>query len=253
MYIGDTIARLGDGNGLYPTAAHLHFEMRRNNSLTLGKDPYYNPLSITDALKYSSPSLFIDDRNRMGTLSLTHGSWSVFPAPEHAPSSTAFIEYSGIRHSLSKASNLQWIYQYVYVWQNNRWESFSDITQVWFEKDRWYAVYGFVDGATLNILFPGNNYQKDRALIDMVRTLATNINPANPQFTTIQPEYTTTQEDANFVYYNMPFVYNDGNGNKSGYVWQATQKSLPMIRWESCDNPTGQPLGWRRIDINVLD
>jgi hypothetical protein len=58
---------------------------------------------------------------------------------------------------------------------------------------------------------------------------------------------------AKVEYYKMPFIYNDGYGNRTGYVEQATQKLLPLIRWESYDNPiTGQHVSWQRIDINVL-
>lgn len=160
VYIGDSIARLGDGNGFYTTqkycgvdypCAHLHFEMRRDNSLILRADPYYNPLTVRTALRYSSPSLFIDDRENQQAVALQNNNWISFSVPSSAPSSTAFVEYSGLRRSLLRAANLGWIHKEVFVWQNNRWEPFPDITQVWFEAGKTYAVKGFVSGATLNV------------------------------------------------------------------------------------------------------
>jgi hypothetical protein len=224
--------------------------VRKDTSISWNTDPYVNPLTISKALKYTSPSLFVDDRKNQQTMAILNNNWLYFSVPSSAPSSTAFIEYSGLRRSLLRASNLAWIYKYVFVWQNNRWESFSDITQVWFEAGKTYAVYGFVSGATLNVLIPGNDFQEDRAKIDMIRTLGSKL---NPDFTSVLPENITSWEDANFVYYKMPFVYNDGSANRTGYARQATQKSLPLIRWQSYDDPiTMQSVAWQRIDINVL-
>lgn len=88
----------------------------------------------------------------------------------------------------------------------------------------------------------------------MIRTLREKINPSYPEYTSVQPDKTTSWEDANFVYYQMPFVYNDGSGDRTGYVRQRTQKSLPLIRWQSYDDPIRMlSVAWQPIDINVLD
>jgi hypothetical protein len=73
VFRGETIARLGDANGFYVNAAHLHFEMRRDTSVSVTTNPYYNPLTVSTALRYSSPSLFIDDRSKGQVYTLLNG------------------------------------------------------------------------------------------------------------------------------------------------------------------------------------
>lgn len=111
VYRGELVAHIGNGNGEWDY--HLHLEMRRDNSLDLKQDPYYPTLSISTALKYSSPSLFIDDRRYAVPLSLSFDAWTELPFYLNAPSSTAFIEYQGERYSLSRASGMGLIYPYM--------------------------------------------------------------------------------------------------------------------------------------------
>ena len=93
---GQQVATLGDGNGCYTGATHLHEEMRRENSgFTRAQNPYYNPLPLPTAMKYTSPSLFIDDRRYPFTQSLANSVWTYIGWYANAPSSTAFVEYNG--------------------------------------------------------------------------------------------------------------------------------------------------------------
>lgn len=101
VYLGEVVAHIGNGNGVWPY--HLHFEMRRDNSLTLTQTPYYLPLKVTEAMKYTSPSLFIDDRRYSVTRSLANSAWTYIGWYANAPSSTAFVEYNGERYSLKRA------------------------------------------------------------------------------------------------------------------------------------------------------
>ena len=99
VYAGQLVAHLGDGNGLYLGAAHLHFEMRRtlftmkgHPTLDLETNPYYNPLPVATAMLYSSPSLFIDDRSNAVVQNMPQNQWTYFMQRDNAPGSTAFVE-----------------------------------------------------------------------------------------------------------------------------------------------------------------
>lgn len=248
---GQQVATLGDGNGCYPDAAHLHEEMRRQNSgLTRGQNPYYNPLLVSTALKYTSPSLFIDDRRYPFTQALANGAWTYTAWYYNAPSSTAFVEYNGERYSLARAVQAGYIYKYVYEWRNGRWYYYPDIAEVFFGAGNTYAVWSFVNGAALNILVPGNNYKDDRAKIDMIRAASLNGN-----FKSVKPDdYVQYYSDQSYDYHYMKFIYNNGSGNQNVYVYHATFKSNPLVRYTNYLDPiTGNWNGWTRINSNTLD
>ena len=251
VYIGDTIARIGDGNGLYSTAAHLHFEMRRDDSLDLKQNPYYQPLPVQTALKYSSPSLFIDDRRNAVVQNLVSSQWTVFAQNANASSSTAFIEYNGERYSLPRAVQLGYIYQYVYVQISGTWYYYPDITKVLFNAGNTYAVWSFVGGAKLNILVPGHNYKTDRAKIDMIRAVSGDANFKGVKPDDLKPFNTS---DQSFDYWYMQFTYNNGSGDQAVYANQATSKSNPLVRYTTYYNPaTGQWTAWAQVNANTLD
>jgi hypothetical protein len=229
VYRGDTIARLGDANGAYPGAAHLHFEMRRNLSVSLYQDPYYRPLRISDALRYTSPSLFTDDRRRPLTITLQTNAWTLLPLYFNAPSLTAYIDYNGEKYSLYRAMAAGWLHQYVYVQVNGQWYPYTSITDVFFESGKTYAFYSFVAGATLTILVPGNNYQGDRAKLDMIHVAAHDQYLRNANIKTenydVNPSWWT---DPNFDLHYMRFEYISGNSLVPTYIFQATNKANPL-------------------------
>lgn len=210
VYIGETVARLGDGNGKYPNSAHLHFEMRRDSSLSLTKNPYYPTISVRLPIdKYSSPSLFIDDRRNAVVQNLVLNQWTVFAKNANAPLSTAFVEYNGERYSFQRAVSAGLIYQYVYVQISGIWYYYPDITKVLFNAGNTYAVWSFVGGAKLNILIPGHNYKEDRAKIDMIRAVSVNSN-----FKSVKPDdFKLYASDQSFDYWYMQFTYSPRKTN----------------------------------------
>lgn len=247
IYIGDTIARLGDGNGSYPNAAHLHFEMRRSLFSKLDTNPYYQPLPVQTALLYTSPSLFIDDRRNTVVQNLVQNQWAIFAQNANAPSSTAFVEYNGERYSLQRAVNVGLIYQYVQVQISGTWYYYPDITKVLFNAGKTYAVWSFVGGAKLNILVPGHNFREDRAKIDMLHAV-----PANSNFQNVKTDdFTLYSSDQSFDYWYMQFTNDSG---QAVYANQATLKSNPLIRYTTYyDLATGQWNGWTQVSPNTLD
>ena len=259
VYIDDTVARLGDGNGYYTTlehcvtsssCAHLHLEMRRSLFAKLTQTPYYPTLSPQTALLYSSPSLFIDDRSNAVVQNLVQGQWTYFMQRDNAPASTAFVEYSGDRFSLFRAANLGLIYGMMYQWKNNAWQPYGDINQVFFEAGYWYAIYSFYGGTRLNTLAPGHNFKEDRAKIDMIRAVST-----NPNFTSVQPDdFRIAADTSTYSHWYMPFTYNNGSGNQIAYANQFSFKSNPLVRYTAYYDPaTGSWTPWTQVNWNTLD
>ncbi|MBI2459596.1 MAG: hypothetical protein HYV53_03535 [Parcubacteria group bacterium] len=202
-------------------------------------------------MKYTSPSLFIDDRRYPFKQSLTNGAWTYIAWYANAPSSTAFVEYNGERYSLKRAVQLGYIYQYVYEQRSGQWYYYPDIANVFFGNGNTYAVGSFVNGAVLNILIPGNNYKDDRAKIDMMRAISL----ADANFKYVKPDvFVQYYSDQWYDYHYMQFIYNNGSGDKVAYAYHATLKSNPLVRYTNYQNPiTGQFAGWTQIIANTLD
>ncbi len=248
VYAGQLVAHLGNGNGRWEY--HLHLEMRRSVFAKLGADPYYNPLPVATAMLYSSPSLFIDDRSNTVVQNLVQNQWTTFIQRDNAPGSTAFVEYSGDRFSLSRAASLGLIYGTMYQWKNNAWQPYGNINQVFFEAGYWYAVYSFYGGTRLNTLAPGHNFKEDRAKIDMIQAATGNAN-----FKSVQPDdFRIAAETSTYTHWYMAFTYNNGSGNQTAYANQVTFKSNPLVRFTTYYDPaTGSWTPWTQVNWNTLD
>lgn len=246
---GDKIATIGDGNGQYSNAAHLHWEIHKNIGLSQRGLSYLNPLDIPTALKYTSSSLFVDDRAKADVHGLSSGAWTYFSVPSNAPSSTAYVEYGAGRYSLKRAVDNNLIYSQVWVQINGTWYYYPDITKVVFSPGNTYAVYGFVPNANLYVLIPGHKYQDDRAKIDMIRAVSVNSN-----FKAVKPDnFKLYSSNQSYDYRYMQFTYNNGNGNQTVYANQATLKSNPIIRYTTYyDLATASWTPWVAVDPNML-
>lgn len=243
---GQIIGTIGTGNGKY--SPHLHIEVRKNH-FDWNTDPYLKTLDIPTAQKYTSPSLFVDDRKYAVPLSLSFGAWTMLPWYLNAPSSTAYVEYNGERYSLPRAASAGLINQYVYVQISGAWYYYPDITKVVFNAGNTYAFLSYVPNASLTILVPGNHYKGDRAKIDMIRAVS-----GNPNFKSVKPDdFKLYSSDQSFDYSYMQFTYNSGSGDQPVYANQATLKSNPMVRYTTYYNPaTGSWTQWLAVDQNVL-
>jgi hypothetical protein len=251
VYIGETIARLGDANGFYAGAAHLHFEMRRDTAMSTTVNPYYQTLSVSTALKYSSPSLFIDDRSTAVVQNLVSGQRVEFLQSQNAPSSTAFIEYNGERNSLKRAADQGWISNQVYVQINGAWYVYNSITSVFFGAGNTYSILANVPGAKLYILVPGHNYKKDRAQIDMLQAAS-----ADTRFKSVTPDIYSENLgwDPNYELRAMRFNYTSTSGSGVSYFNHATNKTNPLLRFTTYYDPDKKVwTNWVQVNVNTLD
>ena len=251
VYAGQLVAHLGDGNGLYSNAAHLHLEMRRilftmkgDPTLDLKINPYYPTLTTQTAMLYSSPSLFIDDRSNAVVQNLVQSQWATFYQSADAPGSTAFVEYNGNRYSLQAAINAGLIYGQIQIQMNGQWYYFNTAQDVFFYAGYSFRIWAFVPGARLNILVPGHNFKTDRAKIDMIRAVN-----GNASFARVYTQYLSTWSDASFDYWMMAF---SNDALQYAYVEQATLKSNPMVRYTTY-NSSGSWQPWVSVDPNTLD
>lgn len=264
VFRGEQVASIGD-DGIRKDAAHLHFEMWRNLFPNIQTPPYYNPLSVETAMKYSSPSLFIDDRRDHYYVSLHNNEWTGFVWSSdtqsvpmfNAPSSTAFIEFRGERYSLPRAVEKGLLDAEVYSTDSNTSWPYQKISDVFFYSGKTYYFQSSVEGATLNILLPGNRFQADRAKIDMIRTVS-----VNPSFKNVDPNPATEptpgfklyKQNTWFDFYWTRFIYNDGSGDRVVYANQATYKFNPLWRWVTYYDPVVRKwTGWKKVDPNILD
>lgn len=244
---GQQVGTIGDANGYYARAAHLHFEVRSDQTLAPLSNPYRNSLEVSYVLRYRAPSLFVDDRAREYSNTLTVGTWTYISVPYNAPSSTAYVEEGGQRYSLSRAVALGKIWQTVWKRVGSNWTTYSDINQVFFEPgDITYAIYSYVS-ARLVILLPGNNYKADRARMDIARAISGDV-----RFTDIKSE--TYGENPGW---DPSWELRWMGCNTTSYgvvnVFQATSKTNPLDRYtEFYDPQTGAWSGWQWRNWNVL-
>jgi len=245
---GQPIAKLGDANGFYSGAngsAHLHFQIRLDTSLPINANPYITTLTFNDALKYTSPSLFIDDRRSVIRLGLVRGSWVFFTPTAHAPSSTSFIQdLAAQRYSLNRAINSGLIAG-VWEYRSGKWTRYTDISNLLFEKDIKYAFYSFVTGATLNVLTPGYTpaYRMDRAKIDIARAMS-----EEGIFTSFD---TTTAEE--ILGWSSAWELRSMDGASilgTVRMFHATSKSNPLRRFTIYYHPRSGWTSWKIRPVN---
>ncbi len=248
---GDTVAYLGGTGGWVP---HLHWEAQWDDSIPLSgpeSNPYQNPLTITHALKYRAPSLIVDDRrDEITYTAATGGYYTIFTMPGNAPSSTAYMEYSGERKSLKKAITAGWMENYHLAHEKDGlWYYYYDIDNNFFENGHQYAISANVSGAVLHILVPCNAYQDDRARIDMIHAVE-----SDPRFSDIQVKTFGTESpwslNPAWDIRWMRFKLSDG---RTAYVNQVTYRANPLIRNTAYYDPDlGQWTNWQWVDWNQL-
>ncbi len=246
------IATIGDGNGTYSGGDHLHWEMRTDLDMEVFTPSLKNPLTMSEALQYVSPSLFVDDRRFDTTFNLSGGHWNSFEWYFNAPSVTAYIEYNGEKYTLQDAVSAKLIYEDMYKKVNGAWlwKKIPNINDVTFESGYDYAVRADVNYSSLTILTPGNNYLDERARQDMVNAAA-----EDPHFDEVWiKDFVELQyhEDANYVYRKMRFRFtrNDGTGG-AVFFYHATSQNNPLKRyvWKYIIDTGAMQGGW--VDWNT--
>ena len=251
---GQKIATLGDANGYYAGSAHLHWEVRTDLMLGSLANPYYNPHTIATALKYTSPSVLVDDRASGGmTVALSPGAWKQFTVGQITPQALVFIQdQAGQRYSIKKAVDAGILASYGISWnQNGVWYYNPDVTQVTMYPGTTYQLYAQAPSLALNVLYAGNHFKHDRARMDIVRAASSDARFKNV-LTETYGENLTGDPSWEYRWMGLNFVSNNGT-SWTVYIQQTTYKSNPFLRYTNFWDPNiSQWTPWVEVGMNVL-
>lgn len=255
--IGDPVAKgqmagLMGSTGTNSTGSHLHWEIHTDLNYT--RHGYVPLLTIQTALEHTSPTLFVSDRISARIFGGVPGQWSYFQMAGNAPSSTAYVEYQGLRKSLQQAIHAGWIVNPgIYNWYGTGW-GFSPISQVFFFNANWYAWMPLLEGVTLFVYPPLNTLdnQADRAKADMIREAS-----KDPRFASVKAETYKGPLTGDYLWWStsvnlhsMQFELSDG---RTWTMFQQTSKQNPLSRLTIyLDLDTGQWGNWVNVDLNTL-
>jgi len=246
---GQTVAYLGKTG---TTSAHLHWEAQTDPTIPLGTNPYQNPLTKSHALKYRAPSLIVDDRRQyaVATEVPANGQWYQFTMQGNAPSSTMYIELNGARKSLKNAIAAGWIPSMGVLHNNNgTWYYYTDVDDNFFENGKWYAISSLVSGVRHFVPVPQNNFQGDRARLDMIHAIENDSRFAEVLTDTYEYDSIWDLNPA-WEFHLMAFKLSDG---RTAYVNQITYKTNRLVRNTTYYDPDlGQWTGWQWVDWNKL-
>lgn len=228
--------------------AHLHWEAR--SDLAVGtKNPYNTTLTVSNALKYLPPSMIVDDRRDMRSYLLPSTKvWYSFTMEGNAPSSTMYVFYNGYRKTLRQAISAGWIpSQGMLFEKDGRWRYYNNVDDNFFFDGQRYAIQLLVSGAVFGIPVPRNNYQADRARLDMIHMVENDSRIVS--FKTDTYGYSShwlTDWDLHYMYFYTA-------SGKSVLVAQITNVDNPLLRKTVYIDPdTGEQVGFTDVDRNRL-
>lgn len=244
--MGQTVAYLGKTGTDY---AHLHWEAQTDLSIPLGTNPYQYPLMIDHALKYRAPSLIVNDRQDVRGYSVPQpGNWYSFTMQGNAPSSTMYVKRNGERKSLKNAIAAEWIpSEGILHEKNGSWHYYNDVDLNFFEDGSRYAIKSLVSGTIHFIPVPRNDFQDDRARIDMIHAVEN-----DSRFTYVRTDSSGHNPNwsNDFELYWLGFELTSGG---VVYANQATDKNNPLERYTTYYDPDlGQWTDWQQVDRNKL-
>lgn len=244
---GDPLGSLGRTG---TSVAHLHWEMRGDTSVVFGANPYFNPLPVSEALRYLPPSLVVDDRREVFEFVLPNkNQWFVGGPPgASAPSSIAFVERLGVRKTFKQAIAAGWIPAMgVPVFDGYEWYILDDIDDLVFVPGEQYAFNALVSGLKFVIPIPQNGFTRDRARRDMIRAVANEPRFVNARVEAFLPDFAA---DMQWERYRAQFRLND---ERMVWVIHATYRQLPLYRRVTYFDPdTNQWTPWMEISPNEL-
>jgi len=244
--LGQPVSYIGGTGGWVP---HLHWEAQWDLNIPLTSNPYQNPLTITQALKYRAPSLVVDDRRDSLDYALpADGFWYTFTMAGNAPSSTTYVEYQGQKKTLKQAITAGWIDPEGVIFESaGSWYYYPDVDVNFFENSKQYGFKPLLIGVTYHILVPRNGFQGDRARLDMLHALEGDSRFVNVLVNTYA--YDPSWDPA-WDLHKMAFQLSDG---RTAYANQATSKANRLVRYTTYYDPdTGQWGAWRSVDWNTL-
>ncbi|MGH6923416.1 MAG: M23 family metallopeptidase [Propylenella sp.] len=239
---GVQIGTLGDANGFYAGAAHLHFE-GRTSDFPIRTNPYANPLTPAKALTYLPMSLIIDDRANLKSTSLNARQWNFFSVSTYVPSSTAFVALTNNRYSINRAISSGLLHNKIYYWSGTTWVALLDNSKIIFQPGVVYAVWPYA-AVTWNLLIPGNTRLADRAKRDMVRAMASaGVTSIEMKSYVENPSWWT---DPNYELRYIPVTVGAG----AGIMYHAMHRNIRLLRFttlcqQSCP-------AWSQVDPNRL-
>jgi len=169
----ETVGNIGDANGYYKGAAHLHFEIRLVNDWTPASPGYYPTVTTAVARKYFDPSLFLDDRLGQVIISspglgLQTLSAEYLEITDETPASLAYVICREGTKSLSSAAAAGWLSPTAYVRPagSRRWKS-TPVGQLVFNPDVDFRIK-FLKNCDFGLMTPGHNFPMARARQDMI-------------------------------------------------------------------------------------
>ncbi len=252
--LGKPLGKIGDANGYYVGAAHLHFEVRRVNDWTPTSPGYYSTLTIVAARKYLDPSLFLDDRINWANINFGVGTLTLnredFKVPNYAPASLAYVIKGNETLSLPLAIEAGWISPIVYFRMDGvpRWKS-TDLARFIFGPDTDFEIE-FLKNCLLTIVIPGHNFQASRAREDMI------LAAQRAGFTRVKIETLADLSDDLFSTHALRFLcFDRGVGTGVACTVHATYRDNPLYRWVVWYEPAsndylGDWLAFNPNDVN---
>ena len=253
VYSNKPLGNIGDANGYYVGAAHLHFEIRRVNQSA--SSSYYQTLTVATARKYRDPSLFIDDRREeIGIGNVAGNTFSSsdedIQVSNYAPASLAHVTYRGKTLSLPLAIEAGWIDSTVHVREQaaNRWIA-TTLSDFVFSPNADFKIK-FLQDCFLMIVVPGHNFQASRARDDMI------LAAWRAGFTRVKLEtLTDLGDDGSSTFDLRSLCFDDGPNTGVGCLVQATNHDNPLLRYVIWYDPsTNAGIGdWTELDQNDID
>ncbi len=245
---GQELAAIG-GSGGWPI--HLHWELQWDKNLARDTNDYQPTLTKTIALNYRAPSLIVDDRRDVITVTPSAPyTWSgAFSPARDAPSSTAYVSVSGLNKSLKQAIAFGWMKASdIQYWDAalSQWRYMTNVDDNFFRSDTWYVFAVRATGGTLNIPLPGNHFQDDRARLDMINAVK-----SDARFKNILTQTFTRDPNVypGWIRHCMDFTTSSGIGR----VCQVTGAMRPLVRQTIFRiSETGAWSAWKEVDKNEL-
>ena len=241
---GYQIGQIGDGNGRYKGADHLHFEVRVDPSLGARAGAGYVqglvPTELPIIYRYTDPSLFISNGFFSKLFPLVPG-WNVVAHPFNSAISLniARVHNGTQSKTVAEAANAGWIYPIVYELVNGTWRM-HDVTNTSFPvaAGRDYYLYSFVEGGAINLF--GLMAPRDQQAQTDIQTRATK----DARFVSMRPESfkKNLAWDANWELRWQDFTF---SGGRLVTIWHATHRTVSSNRWVLFWDPdTNSWNGW---------
>lgn len=255
VYPYQILGNIGDANGYYKKAAHLHsgYSWMRWTPTSPG---YYKTLTVAVAQKYLDPSLFIDDRDGWSVnFDANPGSSFIssnidLEISNYSPVSLSYATMKGKTISLAQAITAGWIDPTVHIWDtsDNSWapKSLSDFV---FAPNQVFAMK-FFKRCRVTIVSPGHNFQSSRARQDMIKAAA------RKGLTRVKLEtFTDLGNDGTLAFDLRSLCFDNGSNTSVSCAIQATGHDNPLLRYVVWFDPIADAYldDWSPLDPTDID